>query len=148
MLLHLAPFSQGLSSSGALAYLGHQWRRSVASAGGDLPMQGDLAAEQLICNVPGVDAARRERLIKLLDINLQWRMHQVSDGQRRRVQICMGLLKPFQVLLLDEARRPHCPPACISLQRARLHRHVFCASVLRNRFVGAYGQPCSPAVRP
>ncbi|KAK9725295.1 hypothetical protein RND81_05G134500 [Saponaria officinalis] len=29
-------------------------------------------------------------------------MHKVSDGQRRRVQICMGLLKPFKVLLLDE----------------------------------------------
>ncbi|GAB2229028.1 hypothetical protein Droror1_Dr00023163 [Drosera rotundifolia] len=29
-------------------------------------------------------------------------MHRVSDGQRRRVQICMGLLKPFKVLLLDE----------------------------------------------
>ena len=29
-------------------------------------------------------------------------MHLVSDGQRRRVQIAMGLLKPFDVLLLDE----------------------------------------------
>ncbi|PHT61974.1 ABC transporter I family member 20 [Capsicum annuum] len=29
-------------------------------------------------------------------------MHKSSDGQRRRVQICMGLLKPFKVLLLDE----------------------------------------------
>lgn len=29
-------------------------------------------------------------------------MHRVSDGQRRRVQICLGLLKPFKVLLLDE----------------------------------------------
>ena len=29
-------------------------------------------------------------------------MNTVSDGQRRRVQICMGLLKPYQVLLLDE----------------------------------------------
>lgn len=27
---------------------------------------------------------------------------QVSDGQRRRVQICVGLLRPFKVLLLDE----------------------------------------------
>jgi CCR4-NOT complex subunit CAF16 len=49
-----------------------------------------------------VDVVRRDRLIDLLDINLQWRMHKVSDGQRRRVQICMGLLHPFQVLLLDE----------------------------------------------
>ncbi|XWS67074.1 hypothetical protein CRYUN_Cryun05aG0255300 [Craigia yunnanensis] len=29
-------------------------------------------------------------------------MHKVSDGQRRHVQICMGLLKPFKVILLDE----------------------------------------------
>lgn len=41
-------------------------------------------------------------MIELLDIDLQWRMHKVSDGQRRRVQICMGLLHPFKVLLLDE----------------------------------------------
>ncbi|KAF5781773.1 putative ATPase, AAA-type, core, P-loop containing nucleoside triphosphate hydrolase [Helianthus annuus] len=33
---------------------------------------------------------------------MSWRMHKVSDGQRRRVQICMGLLKEFKVLLLDE----------------------------------------------
>ena len=91
-----------LASSGQLAYLGHQWRRSVASAGGDLPMQGDLSAHTLIFNVPNVDEERRQRLIDLLDINLEWRMHRVSDGQRRRVQICMGLLQPFEVLLLDE----------------------------------------------
>jgi CCR4-NOT complex subunit CAF16 len=95
---------QKLTSSGELAYLGHQWRRSVASAGADISMQGDLSARQLIFNVPDVEAQRRDRLVKLLDINLSWRMHQVSDGQRRRVQICMGLLKPFTVLLLDEAR--------------------------------------------
>lgn len=29
-------------------------------------------------------------------------MHQVSDGQRRRVQLVVGLLRPFKVLLLDE----------------------------------------------
>ncbi|GFZ13536.1 P-loop containing nucleoside triphosphate hydrolases superfamily protein [Actinidia rufa] len=56
----------------------------------------------MIFGVDGVDPVRREKLIELLDIDLQWRMHKVSDGQRRRVQICMGLLHPFQVLLLDE----------------------------------------------
>lgn len=93
---------QKLASTGELAYLGHQWRRSVACAGGDLPMQGDIAARKLIFNVPDVDPARRQRLIDLLDIDLDWHMHCVSDGQRRRVQICMGLLKPFKVLLMDE----------------------------------------------
>lgn len=47
--------------------------------------------------VEGTDPVRRDKLIELLDINLQWRMHKVSDGQRRRVQICMGLLHPFKV---------------------------------------------------
>lgn len=49
------------------------------------------------CSVEGVDPIRREKLIELLDIDLSWRMHKVSDGQRRRVQICMGLLYPFKV---------------------------------------------------
>ena len=35
-------------------------------------------------------------------IDLTWRMHMVSDGQRRRVQIFIGLIRPFKILLLDE----------------------------------------------
>ena len=27
---------------------------------------------------------------------MNWRMHEVSDGQRRRVQIMLGLLRPFK----------------------------------------------------
>lgn len=30
------------------------------------------------------------------------RMHQISDGERRRVQLCMGLMGDWDVLLLDE----------------------------------------------
>lgn len=91
-----------LVSSGALSYLGPQWRRDVAFAGSDVPMQGDISAGHMIFNVEGVDPMRRARLISLLDIDLEWRLNKVSDGQRRRVQIAMGLLKPYQVLLLDE----------------------------------------------
>lgn len=47
--------------------------------------------------VEGADPKRRDKLIEMLDIDLQWRMHKVSDGQRRRVQICMGLLHPYKV---------------------------------------------------
>ena len=31
-------------------------------------------------------------------------MHQISDGQRRRVQIFLGLIRPFKILLMDEVR--------------------------------------------
>ena len=51
----------------------------------------------MIFGVEGVDPERRERLIELLEIDLEWRLNKVSDGQRRRVQICMGLLKPYEV---------------------------------------------------
>ncbi|KAL3647723.1 ABC transporter I member 19 [Castilleja foliolosa] len=90
-----------LVCDGDLVYLGESWSKSVGSAG-DLPLQGDFSAEHMIFGVEGVDPVRRDNLIELLDIDLQWRMHKVSDGQRRRVQICMGLLHPYKVLLLDE----------------------------------------------
>jgi CCR4-NOT complex subunit CAF16 len=60
-------------------------------------MQGDIAAGKMIFGVEGVDPQRRQQLIDLLEIDLDWRLNKVSDGQRRRVQICMGLLKPYQV---------------------------------------------------
>ncbi|GAA0186535.1 ATP-binding cassette [Lithospermum erythrorhizon] len=90
-----------LVCGGDLAYLGESWSKSAGSAG-DIPLQGDFSAQHMIFGVEGVDPVRREKLIELLDIDLQWRMHKVSDGQRRRVQICLGLLHPFKVLLLDE----------------------------------------------
>ncbi|CAM6110836.1 unnamed protein product [Calypogeia fissa] len=76
-----------LTSSGDLTYLGGEM---------------DISAEKMIFGVQGVDPERRAQLIKVLDIDLNWRMHTVSDGQRRRVQIAMGLLRPYKVLLLDE----------------------------------------------
>lgn len=65
-------------------------------------IQGDISAGKMIFGVEGVDPDRRDGLIRLLDIDLDWRLNKVSDGQRRRVQIAMGLLKPYKVLLLDE----------------------------------------------
>ncbi|KAK3038798.1 hypothetical protein RJ639_027385 [Escallonia herrerae] len=91
-----------LTSSGDLCYLGGEWRREVAFAGFDVAIQMDISAEKMIFGVSGVDPERRAELIKVLDVDLSWRMHKCSDGQRRRVQICMGLLKPYKVLLLDE----------------------------------------------
>ncbi|CAN0926591.1 ABC transporter I family member 20 [Linum grandiflorum] len=91
-----------LTTSGDLSYLGGEWRRDVAFAGFDVPIQMDISAEKMIFGVAGIEPHRRAELIKVLDVDLSWRLHKVSDGQRRRVQICMGLLRPYKVLLLDE----------------------------------------------
>ena len=63
----------------------------------------DIAVPLLLSSVGG-DAypQRRDELVALLDIDMTWRMHMVSDGERRRVQLAMGLVRPWKVLLLDE----------------------------------------------
>jgi CCR4-NOT complex subunit CAF16 len=43
-----------------------QWRRDVAFAGFDVPLQMDIPAEKMIFGVQGIDAERRDRLIKVL----------------------------------------------------------------------------------
>lgn len=97
------PFhATSLTADGKLAYLGGNWDRDIAFAGYSVPLQGDFPASKMLNGLPGIDPARRAKLMEVLDINPDWRMHTVSDGQRRRVQICLGLLKPFDVLLLDE----------------------------------------------
>ena len=90
-----------LTNSGELSYLGTTWRREVGSAG-SVALGADIPARTMIFGVPDVDPARRQKLIEMLDIDLDWSMMKLSDGQRRRVQICLGLLREYKVLLLDE----------------------------------------------
>lgn len=89
-----SPFHDtGLASSGALSYLGGNWERDVAFAGFSVPLAADFGAGEMLerASAPGAEgAARREKLVEVLDIDPEWRMHRVSDGQRRRVQIAMG----------------------------------------------------------
>ena len=66
-------------------------------------MRTDIDVPTLLASVGGeYYSERREELVQILDIDLTWRMHAVSDGERRRVQLAMGLLRPWRVLLLDE----------------------------------------------
>jgi len=74
----------------------------VELLGGNFPFAVDLRVAELLQHGVGVDPARRDRLVELLGIDLDWHMHAVSDGQRRRVQLLLGLMRPREVLLLDE----------------------------------------------
>lgn len=76
--------------------------RTVAFAGYGCPLQADIPVHGMMKKLQEEFPERREALLKLLRIDPEWRMHLVSDGQRRRVQIFIGLLRPFKILLLDE----------------------------------------------
>jgi CCR4-NOT complex subunit CAF16 len=74
----------------------------VEILGGRFPFDVDLSVAEILARQHAVDAARRDRLIEVLGVDLEWHMHAISDGQRRRVQLLLGMLRPREVLLLDE----------------------------------------------
>ncbi|EXJ80375.1 hypothetical protein A1O1_08519 [Capronia coronata CBS 617.96] len=87
------PFSAGLEG---VTYLGLEWVLNPI-------VRTDIAVPILLDSVGGsYYPDRRDELVRILDIDLRWRMHAVSDGERRRVQLAMGLIRPWDILLLDE----------------------------------------------
>ncbi|QLL31791.1 hypothetical protein HG536_0B06590 [Torulaspora globosa] len=97
----LNPFSPAATVSpedGCLVttYLGTEWcHMSVINR--------DIGVSELLESIGLAHFQERgDLLCKMLDVDLKWRMFRLSDGQKRRVQLVMGLLKPWKVLLLDE----------------------------------------------
>ena len=85
------------------AFLDTQWgMRTVAFAGYGCPLQADIRVGGMMQKLQDAHPERRDELVKLLGVDPEWRMHRVSDGQRRRVQLLLGLVRPFDILLLDE----------------------------------------------
>lgn len=66
-------------------------------------VRGDIVVEDFLNSVGGYrHKTRRDQLLDILDVDLDWHMHAISDGERRRVQLVMGLMADWDVLLLDE----------------------------------------------
>eukprot|EP01134_Creolimax_fragrantissima_P001810 CFRG1810T1 len=92
-VLNVDPFQDSPSN---LTYLGSEWANNPVT-------RLDMRVTQLMRSGGGDQyRERRDHLLDILDINPNWRMHEVSDGERRRVQLLLGLMKPFDFLLLDE----------------------------------------------
>lgn len=87
------PFAEGLEG---VTYLGLEWVLNAI-------VRTDIGVDELLRSVGGDHyPERRDELVSVLDIDTNWRMHAVSDGERRRVQLAMGLVRPWSVLFLDE----------------------------------------------
>ncbi len=76
--------------------------RDVCFLGGSPPFDVDVSVADMLARRPDVSPERREQLVRLLGVEPGWRLHRLSDGQRRRVRILLKLLRPARVLLLDE----------------------------------------------
>lgn len=84
------------------AYCGTDWGRRAVAFQGHTTLTADIGVSEMMAALQAKYPARRDELVELLGVDLSWRMHQLSDGQRRRVQIMLQLLRPVQLLLLDE----------------------------------------------
>ena len=84
-----------------LAYLGNRWVRNISFIG-RTPYVADIKVRDMMKKVQNTYLSRRNELVDVLDINLDWKMHQISDGQRKKVQIMLALIKPFKLVLIDE----------------------------------------------
>lgn len=95
-------------------------------------VRGDIGVAEFLDSVGGYRyKERRDHLLDLLDVDLDWRMHKISDGERRRVQLCFGLMAPWDVLLLDEVC--HIPPSKSTVSsRLSGHRRPGCLSPRRS----------------
>jgi CCR4-NOT complex subunit CAF16 len=74
----------------------------VAFLGGPFPFSADITVSEILSSRQGIDPGRRARVMDVLEVDPGWRMHRVSDGQRRRVQIMLDLEQTLSVILLDE----------------------------------------------
>ncbi|KAK0190948.1 P-loop containing nucleoside triphosphate hydrolase protein [Armillaria mellea] len=84
------------NSPEGVSFLGTEWAMNPV-------VRGDIVVSAFLDSVGGYRyKERRDRLLDILDIDLDWHMHAISDGERRRVQLCFGLMMPWDVLLLDE----------------------------------------------
>ncbi len=84
-----------------VAYLGNIWKRQVAFAG-MTDMSIDKEAGKMMESWQIANIYRRNKLVEVLEIDLKWNMNRISSGQKKRVQIMLGLLKPFRLLIIDE----------------------------------------------
>lgn len=86
-----------------IAYINNDWgTQTVAFTGYNMPLQSSLKVKDMMTKIKLEYPNRNKELIYVLGINEEWAMNEISEGQRKRVQLYLSLISPFKVCLLDE----------------------------------------------
>lgn len=89
--------------NGDITFINNDWgTRTVAYAGYNMPIQSSLKVKEMMIALKEQFPERNQELLQVLDINPEWSLNGVSEGQRKRVQLYLSLIKPFKICLLDE----------------------------------------------
>ena len=101
-VLEKDPF-RDTSSNINIAYINNEWgTRTVAYAGYNMPLQSSIKVKEMMTKLKEKYKDRDIELQNVLGINPEWSLNSISEGQRKRVQLYLGLIQPFKVCLLDE----------------------------------------------
>lgn len=86
-----------------LSIVTNNWgTQTMAYSGYNMPLQSSLQVKEMMQMLKKEFPERNAELIDILGINPEWKLNSVSEGQRKRVQLYLSLIKPFKVCLLDE----------------------------------------------
>jgi len=92
-------------TSGAVELVGgiNVWRGGDCTIVGERwQPKGDCRVSSMLQYIDGWEEKRRDDIVDRFGIDLDWRVNQLSDGRKRRVQLLLAFLLPSKVLLLDE----------------------------------------------
>ncbi|GAG14283.1 unnamed protein product, partial [marine sediment metagenome] len=84
-----------------MAYLGGNWIRQRGFVGIE-PYYQDILVRNMLSEWQIKYKKRRNEIANILDINLDWNMKNLSDGERQKVRIMLKLMKPFKCCVVDE----------------------------------------------
>lgn len=85
------------------AFVSADWgHRAVAFAAHAMAYSADMGIDEMMVKLQAEYPERRDYLLKVLRIDPKWRLHRLSDGQRRRVQLFLALIRPSKLIILDE----------------------------------------------
>ena len=101
LVLNKDPF-RDTSLNNDICLITNDWGMKSDGFSGPTPLQSSMKVSEMMVKLKLDFPDRNKELLSVLKINEDWKLNCVSDGQRKRIQIYLNLIKPFKICLLDE----------------------------------------------